>query len=122
MKLQPKSKNIVEETFAMYTEAGDCPSTLHGTTIVHLYPKGDTIGKDGELNGYYQNRFFEVIIFNIHNGKRLMYRLPGLKDAIFTEKANIVNISVFKDGAFCVKIEGSVEFLNGQAIYFLGQS
>jgi hypothetical protein len=114
-KLHPESQKIVDETFALYKEGGICPSTLKGKTIIHLYPKKDTMEPDGTLNGYYQNLFFEMVIFNISGSNKTMYRFSGLKDAIFTEKVNITNLSVFKDGAFCVTVDGEIHFLDGQA-------
>ncbi len=110
-----KSRQVIEETFAMYKEEKDIPNVLYGRTIVHVYPTGDTFTKYGELEGYYQNLFFDMIIFNIHGKSMKMYRLQN-KDAIFTKNLKITNMSVFKDGAFCVTIESNVRLLDDKAV------
>jgi hypothetical protein len=115
MKLHKKSERVIKETFALYTQGEKCPAVLKGKTILHLYPAEDTMDSDGSLNGYYQNLFFDLVVFNDYNGKRIRYDL-GKRDAIFTE-ANIKNLTVFKDGAFCVLLDGSHQFLDGQAVF-----
>lgn len=114
MNLHPKSQKVIHETFALYTDGGKCPSVLRGRTIIHMYPSEDTMEKDGTLNGYYQNLFFNMVVFNIH-GKSLKRYDIGKCDAIFTANSNISNLSVFKDGSFCITFEGDHEFLDGRA-------
>ncbi len=115
MKLHPKSQQIIDETFALYENCDDkCPSLLKGRTIIHMYPAGDTMDKDGNLNGYYQNLFFKMVVFNIHGKSMKRYDI-GKRDAVFTTGSNISNLSVFKDGGFCITFEGDHEFLDSQA-------
>jgi len=113
------SEQVIKEIFALYTEMPPhpVPDKFFGTTILHIYPAEDTRGDDGELNGYYQNLFFNLVIFNNYQGVRKMWR-AGKFDAVFTEFCPIENLAVFKDGAFCVKINKPVKFLPGQACTF----
>ena len=123
MKLHDFSQRVVSETFALYKEGGRVvPDKLRGTTIVHVYPGKDTAEPDGTLNGYYQNRFFRIIVFEnvLSPRSRKMYGPERSYDAIFTDKCNITSLSVFKDGAFCIRIDGDVEFLDGKACTFIG--
>jgi len=117
--MHPLSEQVIEETFAQYNEmpSDKIPDKFFGTTILHIYPAEDTRGDDGDLNGYYQNLFFNLVIFNIHKGVYKMWR-AGKFDAVFTDSCHIENLTVFKDGAFCIKIAKPVKFLNGQACTF----
>ena len=110
---------MIDETYAMYiykTEDG-IPQFLTGKTIVLMYPDKDTILEDGTLDGYYQNLFFKMIVFNCEEPMK-MYKPNKLYDAIFTDEVNVVNLTVFKDGAFCTTMEGNIGFLDGQAATF----
>ena len=120
MKIHAKSQQIIDETFELYKDSGEkVPAMLKGSTIIHMYPKGDTMKSNGDLDGYYQNRFFKMIVFNETSPKnREMYTPTREYDAIFTHGCKIVSLSVFKDGAFCIRIDGDVQFLDGQACTF----
>jgi hypothetical protein len=123
MKLHDFSQKIVNDIFALYKEGGRVvPDKLKGTTIIHIYPGKDTAEEDGTLNGYYQNHFFRIIVFeNVLSSYRKMYKPERSYDAIFTNECSITSLSVFKDGAFCIRIDGDVEFLDGQACTFIGK-
>lgn len=118
--MNKKSQQVIDETFALYGDGGAIvPNSLKGRTIIHMYPQEDTIREDGELDGYYQTLFFKMVVFNIpKNGENKMYKPSRKYDAIFIDKCNVRNLSVFKDGAFCTTIEGDVKFLDGQAPTF----
>lgn len=116
--MNKKSEQVIKETLALYTDGGKCPSVLRGNTIIHLYPQEDTYDDEGNLNGYYQNLFFNLVVFNDYKGVLKSYQI-GKRDAVFTDGCNINNLSVFKDGAFCVKLIGTHKFLDGhQAVTF----
>lgn len=117
MKLHEKSQQVVDETFAMYEDAGELGSIreFHGRTIVHLYPKGDTMDKDGNLNGYYQCRFFQMIVYNAETKKKYD---GGIHDAIFTDSVKISSVSIFKDGSTTLAIDGHIKYLGGQGCTF----
>lgn len=104
----------------MYKDGGtNVPDSFEDTIIVHVYPSGDTIDDSGELNGYYQNLFFKMIVFDLKT--MTMYKPNSQYDAIFTYKCDLESVSVFKDGAYCMKIKGAVWFLPGQACTFYGE-
>ena len=92
------------------------PNEFVGDTLVHLYPAHDTVANDGTLNGYYQNRFFKMVVFDLKSMTK--YTLDGFYDAIFTDNVKIENVTIFKDGATCLKISGGAKFLSGQACTF----
>lgn len=112
------SKEVIRETFALYKEAGendDIPSTMKDGCIIHIYPTRDTI-VDGELEGYYQNMFFKMFVFDLDT--MTVYKPEREFDAIFTHGCMVESLSVFKDGAFCIKVKGVAKFLPGQACSF----
>lgn len=117
MNLHSESEKIIKATFAMYKDGGPIGGSrkFQGRTILHLYPTRDTFNQDGELDGYYQNLFFNL---DVYDAKKMVKYSAGEHDAIFTSGCNINNVTVFKDGAFCICIDGEVEFLSGQAVTF----
>lgn len=113
--MNKQSEEIIKETFALYeTKEGKVPETLHGRTILHLYPAEDTIDEDGSLNGYYQNLFFNLVVFNISGSHKRRWNV-GKRDGVFTGGCKVASITVFKDGAFCVCIDGDINFYDAQA-------
>lgn len=119
MELHPKSLKMINNIFAMYEDGGsELPKTLSGRTVIHMYPQGDTIDDEGNLKGYYQNLFFDMVVFNAtKNGENRMWKF-GVKDAVFFDRGvNITSVSIFKDGASCISVDGSIYLLISQAVH-----
>lgn len=117
MELNKHSQKTVHEIMKMYKDGGSTvPSSFSSEILVHIYSAHDTVSDDGILNGYYQNRFFKMVVFDLNTMKA--YRPEGFFDAIFTDGVDIENVTVFKDGATCLKIVGGAKYLGGQACTF----
>lgn len=118
--LHQKSQELVKEIMKVYKDGGGTiPNHLRGTTLVHIYSAHDTMEPDGTLNGYYQNLFFKMVVFNIDGEKYTKWAPERFYDAIFIDPGvRVENITVFKDGATCVKLPENLNFLDGQACTF----
>lgn len=116
----PISQKLIDETLALYEDGGDkIPLRFSGKTILHLYPAEDTYNEDGTLSGYYQVLFFNLVIFNESaKGVRKMWKV-GKRDAIDTDGCAVKTLSVFKDGAFCVQVNGNINFIDAQRVTFI---
>ena len=76
--LNEESKELIKETFAGYKEAVKLPNVLYGRTIIHMYPKEDTIKDNGEVIGFQDSLLFNFNIYNTTNES--VYKRTGLFD------------------------------------------
>ena len=110
--LNEESKKIIEETFSQYKEAVKLPKVLYGRTIIHMYPKEDTIKNDGELTGFKDSLLFNFNIYNTATEK--VYKRMGLFDEFVIEVP--CKIRSFKDLSTMIVIDKKISIGGSQSI------
>jgi hypothetical protein len=110
--LNEKSKKIIEETFSSYKEATKIPKVLYGRTVIHMYPKKDTIENNGELTGFEDSLLFNFNIYDTVNKK--VYKRMGLFDEFVVEVP--CRIRSFKDLSTMIVIDKKISIGGSQSI------
>ena len=110
--LYKESEKLIAETFSEYKEGKELPKTLHGRTVIHMYPVKDTYDENGQLNGFIDSLFFRFDIYNIPTKK--VYRKNGLYDEFVIDVPT--RVRAFKDLSTMIVIEKSVRIEGFQSI------
>ena len=68
VQLSAKSQEHIDFLIKAYKEVYECPKQINGRTLIHIYPKSDTINdNDGHSSGFYDAINCEVHIYNTDN-------------------------------------------------------
>jgi len=110
--LNEESVQLIQDTFTSYQEDDKIPKVLYGRTIIHVYPKKDTINEDGEYEGFYDSLFFNFDIYNTDNEK--VYKRSALYDELVIETP--CRIRVFKDLSTMIIIDDNISIGGSQSI------
>lgn len=110
--LNKESKELIMETFSNYKESAKLPKVLYGRTIIHMYPKEDTIKDDGEVIGFHDSLFFNFNIYNTTTEK--VYKRSGLYDEFVIEVP--CRIRTFKDLSTMIIIDQNISIGGSQSI------
>lgn len=98
--LHPDSVKFLEKVFLGYTFVKECPLSLEGKLILHMYAEQDTADlQTGEVDGFYDSLFFRLDIYDVL--KKLKYTVFN-KDQIYLTNVgprNGVCVRLFKDGS-----------------------
>jgi hypothetical protein len=101
IELSNKAKQYMKMVFSRYEYSENIPDEFYGRTILHLYPKRDTMRDNEEhLLGFEDGLLFDVHIYSIDNKKK--YIITN-KDQI--EISFPVMIRIFKDQSTMIIID-----------------
>lgn len=110
--LNYKSEEMIQEVYDRYDEEKEIPNELEGRTIIHLYPKEDTVDENGEASGFIDSLFFNFNIFNIFTGK--VYKRYGHYDELVLDVP--CRIRAFKDLSTMVIIDSPIKISDTQSV------
>lgn len=115
IELHPISIDYIKNTLGQYAEE----SFPYGEElwvedpIIHLYATHDTRNKNGELIGFNDSLFCDVIIYDKHNYKK--YKLTN-KDGLDLLSTSVRAVRIFKDGSTMTVFYGKHLIHSSQAI------
>lgn len=101
--LHPDSVEFLEKVFLGYTYVKECPFSLEGRLVLHMYPSQDTLNRDtGEADGFADSLFFRLDIYDLF--RKLKYTVFRKDQIYLTNIGSNMGICVrlFKDGSTAI--------------------
>jgi len=105
IEITQQSEDYIKEVLSWYTETTKQPKPFKGRTIIHIYPKEDTIEPNGNLKGFIDTFMSNVHIYNTVD--KTVYKINN-KDNV---EVNVpCQVKIFKDLSTIIVIDKPIRF------------